>query len=192
VRRITAVVEGDGDQGALPVMVRRYLESQGIFDVTIPKPLNSKGRPKLLREGELERFVQLAARQPATSAVLVLCDADRDRACELGPDMATRCIEAIPHVPVRVALAVRSFENWFLASPETLAPDPQETLPDYEAVSAVSRVAPWCAPLKYVKPIQQPSFAARMDLDLASSRCPSLARFLRCVDELVALMPANT
>jgi uncharacterized protein DUF4276 len=192
VRRITAVVEGDGDQGALPLVVRRYVESQGIFDVSIPKPLNSKGRQKLLREGELERFVQLAARQPSTSAVLVLCDADKDRACELGPEMAARCVKTLPHFPIRVALAVRSFENWFLASPESLAPDPQDPLLDYEAVSAVSRVAPWCAPLKYVKPIQQPSFAGRMDLELSSSRCPSLARLLRCVDELVAEMPPST
>lgn len=191
MRRISAVVEGDGDQQALPIIVRRHLEAQGIFDVQIPRPINAKGRSKLLRPGELERYIKLAALQPATDAVLVLCDADDDLACELGPQISQRCTSALPHVPVRASLAVRAFENWLLASPETLAVEPQQALADYEAVAATPRVAAWCAPRKYIKPIQQPALAARMDLQRSSERCRSFARFLRCVDELVASMPPS-
>lgn len=184
--RISTVVEGDGDQGALPVVLRRHLHDREVFDIEIGKPINAKGRSKLLRAGELERFVKLAALQPNAGAVLVLCDADDDLACELGPEMTKRCQDAIPHIPVRACLAVREFENWLLASPETLAPVPQAALSDYESTAAQSRVAEWCLPKKYVKPVQQPALASQIDMQRVSSRCPSFARLLRCVDELVA------
>jgi uncharacterized protein DUF4276 len=193
VRRLSLVVEGDGDQGALPVVLRRYVHSRGIFDVEIAKPINAKGRPKLLRVGELERFVILASRQPSVVAVLVLCDADDDPACQLGPEITQRCVKAVTHLPVRACLAVREFENWFLASPETLAGEHEYTLlDDYETVAAEHRIAPWCAPLKYVKPIKQPALAASMDINLVAQRCPSFARLLRCVDELLAVMPSES
>lgn len=170
----------------MPIVIRAHLHRREIFDVAVTKPINAKGRTKLLRAGELERFARLASLQTDAAAVLVTCDADDDRVCELGPLVTARCIDAVPHMPIRACLAVREFENWLLASPETLAPDPVERIDDYEAVGAVRFVAAWRAPRKYVKPIHQPAFAANMDLDLVVSRCPSFARLLRCVDELVA------
>lgn len=178
-------MEGDGDQGAVPVVIRSHLHQREVFDLEVGKPINAKGRTKLLREGELERFAKLAAIQADTVGVLVLCDADDDPPCRLGPEIAARCESAVASVPIRGCLAVREFENWLLASPETLAPAEESPRDDYEAVSAVGRIAQWRAPLKYVKSIHQPSLAARIDLRLASERCPSFARFLRCVDELV-------
>jgi len=186
VKTLSLVVEGDGDQGAMPVVIRRYLQQHAIFDIAVKKPINAKGRTKLLREGELERFARLASLQTDAVAILVTCDGDKDAACDLGPQVTARCRAAVPHMPIRACLAVREFENWLLASPETLAPDPVEPLDDYEAVGAMRFVAAWRAPRKYVKPIHQPAFAAKMDLDLVAARCPSFARLLRCVDELVA------
>jgi Domain of unknown function (DUF4276) len=185
LRRLACVVEGDGDQGALPVVLRSYLYSREIFDVEIGKPINSKGRSKLLREGELERFVRLAGLHQNTVGVLVLCDADDDAACKLGPVIHTRCQQASPNIPVRACLAVREFENWFLASPETLAPEGEAFIADYEAINAHAIVSSWFSPRKYVKPVQQPSLAARMDHQRVRERCPSFARLLRCVDELL-------
>lgn len=183
---ISLVVEGDGDQGAMPVVIRAYLQQCAIYDITVSKPINAKGRTKLLRQGELERFARLASLQTGAAAVLVTCDADDDAVCDLGPRVTARCLEAVPQMPIRACLAVREFENWLLASPETLAPNPEAPLDDYETVSAVPRVAAWRAPRKYVKPIHQPAFAAKMDLERVAARCPSFARLLRCVDELVA------
>ena len=162
------------------------MQRHAIYDIAVRRPINAKGRSKLLRHGELERFARLASLQTDAAAVLVTCDVDDDVVCDLGPRVSARCLEAVPHMPIRACLAVREFENWLLASSETLAPNPSAPLDDYEAVAAVPRVAAWRAPRKYVKPIHQPAFAAKMDLDLVATRCPSFARFLRCVDELVA------
>ncbi|MDQ3629978.1 MAG: DUF4276 family protein [Actinomycetota bacterium] len=186
MKAISVVVEGDGDQGAMPVVIRTHLQRNGIYDIAVKKPINAKGRTKLLRSGELERFARLASLQTNAAAVLVTCDADDDAVCNLGPQVTARCMAAVPHMPIRACLAVREFENWLLASAETLAPTATPPLGDYEAIAAVHQVAAWRAPRKYVKPIHQPAFAAGMDLDLVASRCPSFARLLRCIDELIA------
>lgn len=189
--RLSVVVEGDGDQGAVPILARRYFWSREQFDVQVGKAINAKGRSKLLREGELERFVRLAATQSRTSGVLVVCDADDDAPCELGPEITQRCQAASPQIPVRACLAVRAFENWLLASPETLAPSPQPALADYESVAAVGHIASWLAPRKYVKPLHQPALADAMDLEKGAARCRSFARLLRCLDELLPALTSN-
>jgi hypothetical protein len=187
MRRIGVVVEGDGDQRAIPVVVRSYLHSVEVFDIEIGKPLNTRGRGKLLRAGELERFVHLAALETATTGVLVVCDADDDPACVLGPEITARCVASLPHVPVRACLAVREFENWLLASPETLAPGTEPVHDDYEAIASIPHISRWRAPRKYVKPLHQPALAAQIDRDRVAARCPSFARLLRCIDELVTI-----
>jgi len=183
--RISIVVEGDGDQGALPVVVRRHLQARQEHELAVGWPINAKGRSKLLRDGELERFVRLASLQTGTVAVLVVCDADDDAVCDLGPDVTQRCRSTVPHLPVRACLAAREFENWLLASPETLAPEPVPELDDYESIAAERRVAAWRSPRKYVKPVHQPAMAAMMDHERVAARCPSFARLLRCIDELL-------
>ena len=170
----------------MPVVIRAHLHRNGIYDIDVGLPINAKGRTKLLREGELERFAKLAATQHGTAGVLIICDADDDPACVLGPEVSARCVAAVPYMPIRACLAVREFENWLLASAETLAPGPEAPREDYEGLAAEHLVAAWKAPRKYVKPIHQPAFAAQIDLDLVATRCPSFARLLRCVDELVA------
>jgi hypothetical protein len=169
----------------MPIVVRACLQRREAHDIVVKRPINAKGRGKLLRDGELERFARLASLQTDVAGVLITCDADDDPICELGPGVTARCVKAVPHLPIRACLAGREFENWLLASPETLAPNPVPPLDDYEAVSAVPRIAAWRAPRKYVKPIHQPAFAARMDHELVAARCPSFARLLRCIDELV-------
>lgn len=83
MKTLSLVVEGDGDQGAMPVVIRRYLQQHAIFDIAVGKPINAKGRTKLLREGELERFARLASLQTDAVAILVTCDGDKDAACDL-------------------------------------------------------------------------------------------------------------
>lgn len=178
------VVEGDGDRDAVPALIRRYFWSQEEFGINVGRGINTKGRSKMLRPGELERFIQLAASQRDTAAVLVVCDADDDAVCELGPEIIARCQAASPAVPVRACLAVREFENWALASHEAIAPAAELDLPDYEGVAAISHISEWFAPRKYVKPLHQPGLADAIDLDLTALRCPSFSRLLRCLEEL--------
>lgn len=151
---ISLVVEGPGDKAALPIVVREHLHRQGRYDLAPSAPVTGNGRQKMLRQGELERFVALAYSEPGCVGVLVLCDADRDAACQLGRALTERCQAHLPHIPVRVCLAVQCFENWIVASAESMrnAEVPRDVA-DFESFPAVPMVKRWRRPGSYVKPV---------------------------------------
>lgn len=186
LRSFALIVEGDGDQGAVPIIVRDRLHKRGVYDVNVRKPFNAKGRGNLLRDGQLERWLQLAALDDDTCGVLVVCDAETDAPCELGPVLTKRCQQTLPTLPVRVSLAVRQFENWIVASSEAIRAETLEDVDDYEGAGGIATIRAWRRPRSYVKPLHQPGYAAQLDHAVVAERCPSFARLLRCIDELAA------
>jgi Domain of unknown function (DUF4276) len=184
--KLGLVVEGDGEVAALPILVRRHLhENRQIYDIEVARPKNSKGRGNLDAPGGVERYTQHAALPVGVCGVLVLCDSDDDLVCEFGPAMHDRAAGAVPTKPVVATLAVAEFENWIVASSETVGGD---ALPDdvnYEKLNAESIIRNWRFPRSYVKPLHQPGYAQGLDFGLVKARCPSFARLLRCLDELV-------
>jgi Domain of unknown function (DUF4276) len=181
---LALVVEGHGDAIALPELVRRYLADHGHSGLRVGKPLNAKNRGKLLKEGELERFAELAAGEPGAVGLLVVFDADGDPACELGPNSLGRISSRIP-VPARICIAIREFENWIMASSETVLE--RTPLDEPEGRGAAQAIKEAMKPRKYVKPRDQPSLSSLIDFDLARGRCPSFDRFLTVIDEMAAL-----
>jgi len=64
-----------------------------------------------LRVGELERAVELAARQiQHGDAVIILIDADDDCPAELAPKLLSRAKETRPDRDIRVILANKEYE----------------------------------------------------------------------------------
>lgn len=184
--KLGLVVEGDGEVAALPILIRRHLhENRSIYDIEVAKPKNSKGRGNLEAPGGVERYAQHAALPSDICGVLVLCDSDDDPVCQFGPEIGRRAENAVPTKPVIATLAVAEFENWIVASSETLGGEPLSDDPDYENLSAEAIIRAWRFPRSYVKPLHQPGYAQKLDFDLVRSRCPSFARLLRCIDELI-------
>jgi hypothetical protein len=187
MKHIALVVEGPGDREAVPKLLRDHLASSAQFAVGVGYPLAAKGRDKLLAEEKLEAFVRQAGRVPGACGVLVVFDADGDAACKVGPDALARATAAT-HLPVRICVAIQTFENWIAASAETVfdvgidAPPPV----DFEGKGAMGLIKKGLHPTKYVKPVYQARLTSRIDHSVARDRCPSLARLFRCVDELVA------
>jgi Domain of unknown function (DUF4276) len=184
--KLGLVVEGDGEVAALPILVRRHLhENREIYDIDVAKPKNSKGRGNLDAPGGVERYTRHAALPDDVCGVLVLCDADSDPVCEFGPSMQKRAEGAVPTKPVLATLAVGEFENWIVASSETLNIDgPTEDI-DYEKLDAEHIIRRWRFPKSYVKPLHQPGYADSLDFDRVAARCPSFFRLLRCIDDLI-------
>jgi hypothetical protein len=186
---IALVVEGHGDAIAIPELIRRYLALRGHTGILVGKPLNTKNRGKLLKAGELERFAQLAAGEPGASGLLVVFDADRDRACDLGPRSLARIASQI-NVPAKICIAVRVFENWVMASAETVLENGLP-LPKPEGKGAIHAIKKAMKPKAYVKPRDQPALSRLIDFDLARGRCPSLDRFLAAIDEMALAADAS-
>lgn len=185
--KIGLVVEGDGEVGALPILVRRHLhETREIYDLGVARPKNSKGRGNLDAPGGVERYSQYAALSEDVCGVLVLCDADNEMVCEYGPEMQNRADSAVPNKPVMVTLAVSEFENWIVASSETVEGVAAPDVADFESISAEPIIRSWRHPRSYVKPLHQPGYAQKLDFDLVAGRCASFARLLRSLDELIA------
>ena len=193
MRRIVTIVEGYGEVEAVPILLRRLAErlSPG-FNVDVPRPIRI-GRYKILKAGELERVVGLAARRAGTDGcILILLDAEDDCPAELGPELLRRARGERTDYDIRVVLAKAEYEAWFLAAgdsiagkrgiAETVAP-PSEPESIRGAKEWLSARMPSGQP--YRPTLHQPALTAIFDLDSARM-APSFDKLWRDVDSLLA------
>jgi hypothetical protein len=130
-KKLIPVVEGHGEEEAVPVLLTRWLEHRHFhpfFEVP-ERAVNAKGCGKLKapydrkRHLGIEHYVEAALRDGA-DAILVMLDADEEclssnPAGALGPRLLARA-RAVAHVPLSVVVANREYEAWFLANLRTL------------------------------------------------------------------------
>ena len=182
-RAIVPIVEGQSEDRSVPILLRRLLQDQGIYDLEVARPFRVK-RDQVVRPDELERALAGASRARANAAaVVVILDADDDCPAELGTQLAQRCREAT-HLPTLVVLAARELEGWFLGAKESLrgirgirsdamAPDSPEGIR-----GAKERLSKnMTGSRRYIAVDDQPALVERMDFALARERCPTFARF---------------
>ena len=127
-RRIVPIVEGHGEERAIPCLMRRWLRYRGFckfFEVP-GLAINAKGCGKLkapydrLRHIGIEHYVEAALRNKP-DAILIVIDADeeclnRDPSNGLGPKLVSRAKDVAGTIPLGVVVANREYEAWFLAS----------------------------------------------------------------------------
>ena len=115
--KIVTIVEGHGEVEAVPILLRRIVEAvapDANLEVTPPIRVD---RYKVVKPTELERAIELAARLAnGDGYILVLLDADDDCPAELGPGLLRRASGTRPDRAIRVALAKREYEAWFVAA----------------------------------------------------------------------------
>jgi len=119
--RIVCIVEGHGECESVPILIRRIANrfDPGL-DVQLPHPIRIP-KSKLLRPGELEKAVRLAAaRSKADGGILVILDSDDDCPATLAPDLLARMRAKRGDLPSAIVLANKEFESWFLASAQSL------------------------------------------------------------------------
>ena len=184
---IGLVVEGSGDRGAVPVVLRAYLHSVNEYRDILGKPIPAHGREKALVQGGLEGFVGTAAMRPGCVAVLVVLDGEGDCVAECGPELLVRA-QSVSGLPTAIALADKDFESWIYASAETLGLELEydEQRDGQGAIKAALK------PAKYVKPTWQPRLAARIQLGVALDRNASLRRAIDRFDGLLQHLPPLT
>jgi hypothetical protein len=192
VPRIANIVEGHGEVEAVPILLRRIAERVSpSVTLQIPRPIRVK-RQRVLKVGELERAIELAARQVrAGGCILILLDANGDCPRRMGSELLQRAIEARRDRTIRVVLASREYEAWFLAAARSIAghhgidvsaapPVDPESIRD--AKGWLSKQMP--AGQGYRETLHQPALTAIFDLDAARA-APSFDKLWRDVTALL-------
>jgi hypothetical protein len=194
---IACIIEGDGEEQALPVLLRRILneiEPTLGWQVRLHPPIR-RARDMLKKPEHLSRVVELAARLiSGQGAVLVLIDADDDCPATLGPDLLATAQAARSDVPISVILANMEYEAWFLSAARSLRgrrglPDDLEPPADPEAVRGAKEWLTRQMPVgqTYSPTKRQASFSERMSLEEART-APSFDKLCRDVRRLVQAM----
>lgn len=120
--RVVAIVEGDGEVAALPVLLRRLAQwrTPELY-VEVPPPIRVAKDRFLNRSDEFSRHLQLAAAKCGEAGwILVLLDADDDCPAEKGAAIWARAKRIVPHRRIGVVLANREYEAWFIAAAASL------------------------------------------------------------------------
>jgi hypothetical protein len=181
---IIPIVEGHGEVEAVPILIRRIAHSLGIFDTKVGKPIRCP-RDKVVKEGELERALELAAKKVQGSGqILVLIDAGPDCPAELGPRLEARARRARGDIPSAVVLAKKEFEAWFLASLGSLKPDATPPA-DVENIQGAKERLSSLIGLPYSETADQPAFTAQFDMNSARVNSPSFDKCWRAVESLL-------
>ncbi len=196
---IGCIVEGHGEVEAVPVLIRRLAsEADPSLSVRIPPPIRIP-KSRLMKEGELEKAVELIARKVAPGgAVLVLLDSDEDCPATLGPNLLSRVRDARGDLPAAVVLAKQEYEAWFLAAARSLRGQRQlrADLAEPAEPEAVRGAKEWLSArmtgnASYVETLDQPALTRAFDMAQAR-RSGSFDKCRREVERLIrALQTAH-
>ena len=193
MQRIITIVEGSGEVAALPILVRRIADAAlpGAAP-QVPRPIRVR-RDQFLKENELERYVDLAARQSGPDGrVLIVLDDDDDCPPELASRILRRATRARSDRRIKVVLARREYEAWFLAAADSIAgrrglqgditaPIDAESIRDAKGW-LTSRMPPGRA---YKETRDQPALTSLFDLAMARRRASSFDKMWRTVTQLL-------
>jgi len=169
---VAAIVEGDGEVAAVPILLRRLAQwlTPGVQFSVLP-PIRVRRDRFLNREHEFRRMLLLAAAKCGDDGwVLVLLDADDDCPADAAPAILARALDVIPHRRISIVLANREYESWLVAAARSL-----EGRRGFRRVSAmaddcesVRNAKGWIAECMedhaYRETTDQPAFTAVMDL----------------------------
>lgn len=191
--RMIAIVEGDGEVRAVPILLRRITEwrSPGTW-IDVPPPIRVRRDRFLSHDAEFHRYVRMAALQAgAGGGVIILLNADDDCPVTLASSIRARAEAAAPEMRFAVVLANREFEAWLIAAaeslvgkrgfvlPELLPPDPDSPR---DAKGWIRRCMPGRA---WRETTDQPALTAVMDLAQAHMRSRSFRRLCAAWQALV-------
>lgn len=189
---IAAIVEGDGEVSALPVLLRRIAGTLSVWNVRIPQPRRIP-RSKLITPGGVESAVLQASYQvTGAGGILLLIDSDDDCPASLGPALLERARQARGDREISVVLAHREFEAWFLAAAASLSGcrglvDPLDPPSDPEGIRGAKE---WLSARKsdgtsYRPTVDQAGLADVFDLEQARKAAPSFDKFWRDIERLL-------
>ncbi len=204
---IVSIVEGEGEETSVPILIRRIALEIGVYDVRTARPIRTARDvfPRVTSEREL-RVRQARIEVRRDGGILVVLDSDgeppcidrshRSSPCVLGADLLADVVPMAAGLPIAVVMAEREYEAWFAAAAPSLvgpkglvdgvaSPDFPDQIQDAKGwLSDRMRDAP-----RYRPTTDQARFTERFHLAMARERSPS---FARAYEEIARLVQAVT
>lgn len=179
-RIVVPIVEGHGDEWALPILVGRLAPSLVVRrPVRFPKSKRVDPATGAARPAEVSRAVAIAAANippGATGLILLVLDTDASCAATLGPSLFAAMRDAHPRARCFAACAVKEFESWIIGG----VPEIDEAHPD-TAGQPKRRIAE-VNQGRYKETADQQKFTARIDPDRLRRRSRSFARLFELLE----------
>jgi hypothetical protein len=189
---IQPIVEGQGDEAAVPLLLRRLRDEAQAWGLEVGRP-HRRRRTQLVKRDSLQSTVRVAALREDCAAILILVDADDDCPKELAPTLEEWAREAAGGRPCAVMMANREYEAWILASIEALRgksailhdatshPDPEGPRDAKGELEQRMRSS-----ASYSPTVDQAVLTAHLDLESAHRRCRSFRKLVSAFGALAA------
>ena len=200
--KIVAIVEGDGDERAVPKLIRRVLwEHLHRYDIVVSKAKNARGKPGLLKR--VDQFLQYALLDQC-DAILVIIDADNECPHRRASSIADQATALKLGVPVAVVCAKAEYETWFICNlTESAGQDIRKYLeiPQFviapSAVEEIRGAKEWLSERMprnraYQETSDQEPLTYHIDLELTLNGSRSFRRLCHAIEELVHAIDAST
>ena len=194
-RVIIPIVEGDGDEEAAPGLLRRILDEEfGRPDILALKPINAKGKPRLLNK--VEKLVKLAE-QKSCHGILIIIDADEECPFLRAKCIVNRVLSIHVQVPVAIVYARAEYETWFICSLSKSSGEGirevleiPDTINAPENVEAIRSAKGWLdrnmpQDKAYKEKPHQRQLTRYIDFKITYSRSRSFRRLYHAIEELV-------
>ncbi len=192
--RLVTIVEGHADVIAVPILLQRIFTAIAPDRyIDIPRPIRLP-RTKLLVDCDArnDAIAVASARclQPE-DGVLFVFDADRSCPAQEAPTLLNFFRSRVKPRPTFVNMACCEFENWFIASANSLSgkrglPKDLEIPVDPESIRGAKE---WLKkrsfPPRYSEMRDQPALAAQFDLALCRENSPSFDKLWRDMESFL-------
>lgn len=185
MKKLVTIVEGDGEVGAVPILLRRLAKMHQRYDVEILPPIRVRRDKFLRKDDEFSRMLRLADAKAQGGTILILLDADDDCPVALSREVQLRAANLIRTARLVVVFANREFESWLLAAAESIA-GRRGLRTDLIAPSDVEQIrnakgwlSEHIAQGRYHEVTDQPALTAVFDLDLALERSRSFRKLVK-------------
>ena len=118
--KLYLIVEGDGEVGAAPVLLRRLLSEANCFSVDVGRPIRKK-QADFRNKERLQKAVKLTLLQPDCAGIIIIFDGEDECPKSVADDARLWASEVLPQgILCDVVVAYREYETWFLSSLESL------------------------------------------------------------------------
>ncbi|MDP2882587.1 MAG: DUF4276 family protein [Azonexus sp.] len=192
MRRLLPIVEGHGEDRAVPLLIRRILEAQGIYDVELISAQRKGEYPSVARN--FDNIFQAATLVKAP--ILWVMDFDsKDYDCPIkeAQKLLARADALRPGWPIKIAFLVKEYETLFLideAATRKVFPDISPKTPFPLEPEKIRGAKEWLSKARpaagnaYKPMVDQAKITAHLDLSLLRTRSADFAHLERAVIEL--------